>query len=113
MAAPTVILTADNEFLANRLLANASVLSRFQYLRTTLADINNLRATCGTCSGKKSQAEQDIRKKWSDIRQYLLTLSAEDRQFIKDQAQIKPNQRVRISYQVGSGASSRFAKEFF
>lgn len=108
-----VIITADTEFLSQRLLANAEVLSKYQFLRQTLAKINDLRATCGTCTGKKTAAESEIQTLWNDIRSYLLGLPEADRDFIRAKAQIKPNQRVRIAYLVGSGTTSKIERKFF
>lgn len=111
--AATVVIVADNEFIASRLLANVSVLQQHQFLRTTLAEINALRETCGSCSGKKTKAEEDIRAKWQAIRRYLVGLSEPQRNEMKQLAKVKPNQRVRISYLVGSGSNTSMQSKDF
>jgi hypothetical protein len=88
-------------------------LQQHQFLRTTLAEINALVATCGTCTGKTTVAEENIRKKWNSVRKYLVELPEDQRQVIKDLAKIKPNQRVRISFTNGSGAATDIQKRFF
>lgn len=109
----TVTLVADNEFIESRLVANVMILQRHPALQKLVSEIAALRAECGSCSGKKAAANEQIRKKWNEMRIYLTGLPATQRDEIKTAAKIKPNQRVRISYLVGSGTNTHaLTKDF-
>ena len=101
------LLIADSQLIESRILASVVIINRHPTLQNLHARLKSLDADCGTCSGKKAEAEKQKRSVWNDIRQYLAILPDSQKQELRQLLDLRPGDRLRVSFESGSGPSSQ------
>lgn len=107
------LIIADNNWIQNRIMDSVAIAGRHTAIANFKARLKAIDSECGTCIGKQSEAVKRQKIVWNEIRQYLANLSPSGHQEIRAALNLRPTDRVRVSYHTGSGKSAALvAKEF-
>lgn len=98
------MIIGDNFFIQNKILSSAAILEAVPQLRTMREQIRTLQAACSGCQGKPDK-QHELELKFNQLREYLVKLPDDKRQFIR--TKLGTADRIRISYRTGSGNSTK------
>jgi hypothetical protein len=101
------LIIADSQYIETHILASVVIVNQHPTLQNLKASLTSIDAECGTCSGRQSEAERRKREVWNDIRVYLAMLPDSQKSELRQQLNLRPGDRLRVSFTTGVAADSQ------